>query len=109
MASKNDNIELGREVTAQARAKEKKGTAVLSVRLSIEELKKLDAASRITGKSIAQLAREALSSYAAFATQSVNVTVTRRDFAISSGAANFVGRGDARLIEGYEAVHTSAS
>ncbi len=42
-------VQLGRNVTSLAAAKEKKGTVVLSVRLSVDDLAKLEAVSHITG------------------------------------------------------------
>lgn len=57
------DFELGADVTAQAKAEGKRETVVLSVRVSADEFRRLDALAQVTGKSVSQLAREALSSY----------------------------------------------
>ncbi len=93
---KSTKFQLGADVTDKARAKTAKGTAVLSVRLTTDELEKLDAASKLAGKSISQVAREALASYAAFATHGANVTISGKYLAVSLGEASYVGRGEAQ-------------
>ena len=53
-------VVLGRNVTKQAKAKEgPKDTVVLSVRLSHDEFKMLEAIARSEGRTLSQLAREA--------------------------------------------------
>jgi hypothetical protein len=58
-----DEFVLGEEVTQAARGKPRRETAVLSVRLSVEEIAELEALSRASGKSMSQILREALLSY----------------------------------------------
>jgi hypothetical protein len=54
---------LGQDITDAASAKSRRGTAVLSVRLSVDELSEIDAISRATGRTASQVVREALGGY----------------------------------------------
>ena len=55
-----DEIVLGRDVTALAKAKGgAKGTVVLSVRIATDDLKRLDALAQAENRTMSQLAREA--------------------------------------------------
>ena len=84
---------LGEDVTAQAAAKASKGTAVLSVRLPIEDLATLESLSRVTGRTTSQLVREALTSYLQTRLQPNFVfTMSRRTETFSSGAFPQLGR-----------------
>lgn len=56
----NQDLELGEEVTAQAKGRSRRD-AVVSVRLPIEEFAALEAECSATGKTMSQLIREALS------------------------------------------------
>lgn len=93
---RSTKFQLGSDVTDKAKAKSSKGTAVLSVRLTIDELAKLDAASKLAGKSISQVAREAIASYAAIAAHTANVTISGKYLAYSLGDASYVGRAEAQ-------------
>ncbi|MFN8633633.1 MAG: hypothetical protein U0893_07250 [Chloroflexota bacterium] len=63
MSDERDDYELGTDVTRQARPKERRSTAVLSVRLPIADIVALENASETSGKTTAQLVREAISAY----------------------------------------------
>ena len=96
MKNRSQEFELGADVTGAAAAKVKKQTAVLSVRLTVDELSRLEAGSRMTGKAVSQLLREALKGYLLFIGQeSVNVTVSRHDMdtTVSAGGESYVARG----------------
>src|SRR5687768_10747650 len=82
--SARDEVVLGADVTERARAKSNKGTAVLSVRLTTQELAKVDAASRATGRSVAQITREALAGYSTYLTQEPSITISARDYTVTS-------------------------
>lgn len=56
----NEEYVLGEEVTSSARTKSRGGTAVVAVRLSVEEIAELESTSRATGKSLSQVLREAI-------------------------------------------------
>jgi len=58
----NDEYVLGEEVTERIKGKNK-GTVVLSVRLTSDELKRLESLSRETGKTVSQVVRAAISRY----------------------------------------------
>jgi hypothetical protein len=53
---------LGEDVTSAARPRSKSGTAVLSVRLTAEELSAIERVALETGKTLSQVVREALRS-----------------------------------------------
>ncbi len=57
----DEDYELGEDVTALAAPRSKQATAVLSVRLSVEDLAMLEQLGTSTGKTISQIAREAIS------------------------------------------------
>ncbi|MSQ28462.1 MAG: CopG family transcriptional regulator [Dehalococcoidia bacterium] len=58
------DFELGRDVTAQAKAaKGKRDSVVLSVRISGDVLRRLETLAQGTGRSVSQLARDALTAY----------------------------------------------
>lgn len=69
------DFELGRDVTAHAKADGKRETVVLSVRVTGEELRRLEILARNSGRSVSQLVREALNAYtpAASGTQATSV------------------------------------
>jgi hypothetical protein len=54
--------ELGKEVTDKIKSKAK-GTVVFSVRLTTDELKRLEVVSQESGKTVSQVVREAINSY----------------------------------------------
>jgi predicted transcriptional regulator len=60
MSNEQDEYILGEDVTAAATVKGRRGTSVLSVRVSNQELARLDALSQMTGKTFSQIVREAL-------------------------------------------------
>ncbi len=63
----NENMgrqyKLGRDVTESAQAQKERSTIVLSVRLSGSELAHLEKLSRESGKTISQVARQAIAAY----------------------------------------------
>ena len=54
---------LGAKVTEAAKGRKQSASVVLSVRLSTEELVRLESLSESTGKTVAQIVREAISNY----------------------------------------------
>ena len=62
MARLDDEYKLGKNVTEKFRGSPK-GSVVLSVRFSIDELKRLEALCQETGKTVAQVVRESVASY----------------------------------------------
>ncbi len=58
-----EDFEAGEDVTKYAAAKDKRSTVVLSVRVSVDELRRLEVMSTRTGKKVSQLAREAIASF----------------------------------------------
>jgi predicted DNA-binding protein len=102
MRRSEDEYELGAEVTERAAARGGKNSAVLSVRLHVEDLHRLETASAVTGRSVAQIVREAISAYVAYVNSSaVHVTVSWHsgDVTIGSGAERAVGIGVASRTE----------
>lgn len=63
MNSNEEKYELGEDVTQAAAAKERKGSVVLSVRLSSHELAKLEQVAQASGKTISQIVREAVTGF----------------------------------------------
>lgn len=63
MNTDHDDFELGESVTRQAKGKERRQTAVLSVRLPLSEISALERVSEACGKASSQIIREALSAY----------------------------------------------
>jgi hypothetical protein len=56
----DEELVLGKDVTELFGSKEKRGTVVLSVRVSAEELEAIEAASDAEGKTVSQVVREAV-------------------------------------------------
>lgn len=54
---------LGKEVTEMAHGRQKLDTAVVSVRLTVDEIACLEQAARHSGKTLSQIVREAVRSY----------------------------------------------
>ncbi|MBI2322401.1 MAG: CopG family transcriptional regulator [Chloroflexi bacterium] len=63
MNTGHEDFVLGQEVTDAARAQARRGTAVVSVRLSTEELAQVEAISRATKRTISQVVRDAVMRY----------------------------------------------
>ncbi|MDA8216642.1 MAG: ribbon-helix-helix domain-containing protein, partial [Dehalococcoidales bacterium] len=63
MNDENEAFVLGEDVTSLAASKRASGTAVVSVRLTSAEVAELESLSRASGKTISQIAREALTAY----------------------------------------------
>jgi hypothetical protein len=63
MSNEYSEYELGEEVTQLAKGKGAKNTTVVSVRLSVEEVARLEGWSQQTGKSISDIVRDAISNY----------------------------------------------
>ena len=62
MNGETESYIAGRDVTEKFRGARKE-SVVLSVRMSIDEMKRLEALSQETGKTIAQVVRESVASY----------------------------------------------
>ncbi len=58
-----EEVVLGQNVTEYARAKASKGTAVISVRLSTDDIARLETIGRASGKTVSQVVRDALAAY----------------------------------------------
>jgi hypothetical protein len=65
MSSRSEAYKLGGNVTRTAKSHKRKDTVVLSVRISVEELARVEALAEATGRTVSQVAREAVSAYAA--------------------------------------------
>lgn len=91
MTNRKIEYVLGENITGLARAsRSRSGSAVLSVRLSGEELTQIETIAQEEGKTLSQVVREALRKYANAASRRVgsgqlHVTVTTPDFTFSSG------------------------
>ena len=86
MSDEREDYVLGEEITATSKAKKQTGTGVLSVRLSTEELTRLDQISRSTGKTLSQLVREAVAAYGGSpGSEQPRVTYGTSDWSTSSG------------------------
>ncbi|MBM2812060.1 MAG: hypothetical protein HW416_2819 [Chloroflexi bacterium] len=59
-ATDDDAYALGEEVTAVASAKAKSATAVLSVRLTVQEVAEIEEVCRVNGQSLSQVVRDSL-------------------------------------------------
>ena len=62
MARLDDEYKLGKDVTEKFRGTPK-GSVVLSVRFSIDELRRLELLCQETGKTVAQVVRESVANY----------------------------------------------
>ena len=60
MINEHDEYVLGQDVTSVAESKSRVASAVLSVRLPVEELAAIEAVARRTGKNLSQVVREAV-------------------------------------------------
>jgi len=63
MTIDHESYELGADVTNQAKPRERRNTAVLSVRLPTPDIIALESASEACGKTTAQVVREAIAAY----------------------------------------------
>ena len=63
MSGKNEEYILGDDVTARAGAETRRGTVVLSVRVSVDDMSRLEKDSHRVGKSLSELVRDALRGY----------------------------------------------
>lgn len=94
MSAKQEEYALGDDVTSSVAAKPRTGTVVLSVRVRVEELAAIEAASRATGKSLSQLVRDAVSTYLHFQrTGGHVVTISDRSRTTSTGQPGPLGKG----------------
>ncbi len=59
----HDDCILGKDVTNAAQAKGQRGTTVISVRLSTDEVARLEQIGRLSGKTISQIVRDAILAY----------------------------------------------
>ncbi len=63
MSQDHEDYELGRNVTHLFKSASKRETSVISVRLSGEEIKRLEELGRDNGKTVSQVIRDAIASY----------------------------------------------
>ncbi len=63
MNKNNEEYVLGQDITSIARAKNRKETSVVSVRLTGSEVTKLDSLSRQSMKSVSQIVKDAIAAY----------------------------------------------
>lgn len=94
-ANREDYV-LGKNITEAVASKKRDATAVLSVRLSAEEVKALEAVSAATGRTMSQVAREALKAYLHRQERIAQPTVTISagawsGFTSSTGSPSFCG------------------
>jgi hypothetical protein len=86
-----DEFVLGEDVTEAARPRGRKESAVLSVRLPIEEIAEVEALSRAANKSMSQLVREALQAYRALIERS-QPTITVSVYGGATFSTGYVGQ-----------------
>lgn len=102
----NDSYyELGQDVTHLATAGKRKETSVISVRLSGEEIKRLEELGRENGKTISQIIRDAIASYRVQRPEMViglwdgsTVTVGESEVASSSARSEVVHSTSNRIV-----------
>lgn len=70
------DYELGTDVTQQVKAKGRRDTTVLSVRLPTAEISALETASAMCGRSTAQIVRDAIAAYLPTIGRQVGITVS---------------------------------
>lgn len=63
MTSKDEEYELGKNITPLATTGTKRETAVISVRLITGDIARLEAIGRETGKTVSQVVRDAIAAY----------------------------------------------
>ena len=63
MARKTEKYELGRDVTHLARSNTKRETGVISVRLPMPDIARLEEVGRESGKTVSQVIRDAIAAY----------------------------------------------
>lgn len=63
MNNRDEDIVLGDDVTRLAKPEQRRGTAVLSVRLAVDEVNRLEAVGRASGKTVSQVIRDAIAAY----------------------------------------------
>lgn len=63
MSAEREEFVLGADVTRAARSRRKAETVVLSLRLSLADLRRLEQVGAAQGKSVSQVAREAIKQY----------------------------------------------
>ncbi len=103
-ANENEEFILGEDVTGQAKSKSRGGTAVIAVRLSLEELAQVESISRETGRTVSHVVREAIRNWLRFEVSGQpTVTVT-----YEGGPTTTVGtlgtQGHAKVVEGHNLV-----
>ena len=99
MSTENEEFVLGEDVTALAGPKSRGGTAVLSIRLPLEEVSEIESISRATGKTVSHVIREAIKTWLHF-TAYTQPTVT---ISFKEGSTTSTGtlgqRGEAVVVE----------
>ena len=63
MTSRNEEYELGKEVTHLATSKAKQETSVISVRVTKDDIGRLEGIGRESGKTVSQVIRDAITAY----------------------------------------------
>ncbi len=100
MTRDSDDYKLGRDVTEVATSRSRKTTSVLSVRIGSDELAELERVSLITGKSISNLVREALSAYLLFSHHDqFKLTISMPNNTVSLGETGVIGKSTGAEIE----------
>lgn len=93
MSLEHEDFVLGEEVTDAARARARRGTAVVSVRVSSVELAQLEAISRTTKRSISQVVRDAVMRYIHVSEHRPSVTISVfEQSTISTGGSGQVSK-----------------
>ena len=63
MSSEHEEVELGKNVSNLFRSKTRRETSVISVRLTGDEIKRLESIGRYSDKTVSQVIRDAISAY----------------------------------------------
>ena len=63
MTTRDEEYQLGRDVTHLAKADGKRGTAVISMRLGAADIARLEGIGRESGKTVSQVVRDAIAAY----------------------------------------------
>ena len=85
--NKYEGVVLGENVTQFAKAKSGKGTAVISVRLSTDDISRLETVGRASGKTVSQVVRDAIAAY----------EVRNHHLVVHVWSGSEMGTGDVRL------------
>lgn len=105
-SSENEEFTLGRNVTGQAKSNSRGGTAVVAVRLSLEEISQIESISRDTGKTISHIVRDAVRNWLRFEVSGQpTITLTWEGGGTATMRAGGA-QGCAEVVEGHEVWRT---